>query len=66
MIRQIPRGLGHLPDATARLRCRFNPPASTFFFHKVTLAVLDTANGQPVFVSYADHRHMGNFPHRPR
>jgi len=48
MLRQIPRGLAHLPDPTTRLRSGFNPPAVTFFFHKVTLPVLDTANGQAV------------------
>jgi len=54
-----------LPDAATRSRRGFNPPAVTLFFHKVTLAVPDTTNRQPAFVGYANHRHVGNFPHRP-
>jgi hypothetical protein len=66
MIRQIPRGLSHLSDAAARARRGLNPPTVTLFFDQVTLAVLDATNRQPVFVSYANHRHVGNLPHQPR
>jgi hypothetical protein len=66
MIRQIPRGLSHLADAARRSWRKFNPPSATLLFYEVTLAVPDAANRQPVFVCYANHRHMGNLPQWPR
>ena len=66
MIRQIPRGVGHLADAATRTRRGLNPPTVTLLFNKVTLAILDATNRQTVFVSYANHRRKGNLPHQPR
>jgi hypothetical protein len=66
MIRQIPRGLSHLADAATRTRRGLNPPTVPLFLDKVTLAVLDATNRQPILVSYANRRHMGNLPHQPR
>ena len=66
MIRQIPRGQSHLPDAAWRSWRSRNPPTATLLFYKVTLAVPDATNRQPVFVSYANHRHMGNLPQQAR
>jgi hypothetical protein len=62
MIRQIPRGLSHLADAARRSWRSLNPPTATLLFYEVTLAVPDATNREPIFVSYANHRHMGNLP----
>jgi len=66
MIRQIPCGLSHSADAATRSWRSLNPPTATLLFYEVTLAVPDATNRQPVFVSYANHRHMGNLPQQAR
>jgi hypothetical protein len=65
MIRQIPRGPSHLADAATPSRRGLNPPTVTLLSYKVALVVLEAANRQPVFVSYANHRHMRNLPYQP-
>jgi hypothetical protein len=62
MIRQIPRGLSHLADAAARAWRSLNPPTVTLLFYKVTLAVLDATNRQPVSCQLCKSSSQGKSP----